>query len=125
LNTRQLPEELAFDLARRSPHPEYRMAAVLIDHRGRIFAWGWNHPSTRKLQKFHSNHCEYHAISRASRHRLPGATIVVVALRKNNNVVTAKPCENCLALILKHQIAKVVYSIPGGFKTFNPKSCYK
>lgn len=118
MDTQRLPRELAFDLARkRSPHPDYRMAAVVADRGGRIFAWGWNHPSAGTLQRFHSQHAEIHAISRANHNRLSGATIYVVGLTKAGRPILARPCDNCMAAIRKYQLAKVIYSTPTGFET--------
>jgi pyrimidine deaminase RibD-like protein len=123
LNTQRLPQELAFDLARkRSPHPEYRMGAVIVDTSGRIISWGWNH-----MENGRSVHCEIHALNRANPRRLRGATLFVAGWTKGNRPVLARPCDldknprslvpPCLPVIRKRGIARVVYSTPTGFET--------
>lgn len=123
MNTQRLPEELAFDLARkRSPHPEYRMAAVIVDKAGRIISWGWNH-----MEHSGSVHCEIHAINRANPRRLVGSTLFVVGLTNANRTIVARPCDldrsarsivpPCIPVIRKRGIARVVYSTLAGFET--------
>ncbi len=102
MNTRRLPEELNVDLLDRSTHRIYQITAVIFDRRGVIFSWGWNH---------HAQHAEHHAISRANRDRLPGATIQTLGRKKDSgNVLLSKPCPDCQRIILKAGIAKVIYS---------------
>lgn len=102
VNTRRLPEELNIDLLDRSTHKIYQITAVIFDRHGVIFSWGWNH---------HSQHAEEHAISRANRSRLPGATIQLLGRKKESgNVLLSKPCADCERIILKNGITRVIYS---------------
>lgn len=122
MDTRRLPHELAFDLARRrGSHDSWRMAAVLVDRRG-IFSWGWNH-----MDNGHSIHAEKHAIKNANPRRIPGSILWVVGLTRADRPILAKPCDldhkphrpvpRCMPLIRKYGIAKVIYSTPTGFET--------
>lgn len=84
------PETLALDLLRRS-RLNVQMAAVIIDKHDRFVSWGWNHGYI---------HAEAHAIGRANPRRLPGSFIFIAGKRrKSGNLVEAKPCPHCQALI--------------------------
>lgn len=116
MDTKRSPTSVAFALTRRSTHRKYMMAAVLVDRSGRVFAWGWNHTPGVVMEKVISLHAEHHAIIRANRARIRGATIIVVGVTKKGRVIVAKPCEHCEALIQKYGIVRVIYSTPAGFK---------
>lgn len=92
------PSELAEDLVHRSICA-VQVAAVIADKDG-IFSWGWNHVGSG-----YGTHAESHAIQRANKQRLHGATIYVAARRqRTTNPITAKPCEDCQRLIDKWQL---------------------
>lgn len=89
----RIPTALAIDLLDRSICA-VQVAAVIADSWG-IIAWGWNSSGNG-----YGWHAEAHAISRANRHRLQGASIYVAAKRyRNNRVVIAKPCEDCMTYL--------------------------
>lgn len=93
------PRELAVDLLTRSTC-KVQVAAVLADHAG-IFSWGWN-----SSWDGYGMHAEPHAITRANKRRLKGATIYVAARRKRNNkTVSAKPCDPCALWVRKWGLA--------------------
>ena len=97
------PRELAEILLNRSIC-SVQVAAVIADRHG-ILAWGWNF-----VGGGYGKHAETHAISRANRKRLEGATIYVASQRKRNGkMVTSKPCQNCQNSINLNEIAHVCW----------------
>ena len=98
------PRDLAIDLINRSSC-RFKMAAVIADGWG-IFSWGWNSSGPSGM----GMHAEEHAISRANRRRLKGATITVVGMNANGNWVLSMPCrERCLPLLMKVGIGHIVW----------------
>jgi len=86
------PRQLAQDLLPRSLC-NVQMTAVISDKHG-IFSWGWNSSGNGD-----GLHAEAHAISRANRRRLKGATITIAGVRKGRGKVISAPCMVCLAII--------------------------
>lgn len=81
-----------------------QVAAIIVASNDDIIQLGWNNMGTGL-----GIHAECHAISRADKERLPGATIYVAAKRRDRRKSTlAKPCEACQALIDKWGL-RVVY----------------
>ena len=75
-----------------------------IEKSGYILSWGWN---STGFDGF-GLHAESHAIMRANKKRLHGATIYVASLRsRNGKMVTSKPCANCQQLIDKWNLRVV------------------
>ncbi len=73
-----------------------QVGAAIEDKNG-IFSWGWNSEGSG-----FGLHAEVHAIRRANRTRLRGATIYVASMRRRNSkTVTSKPCPECQKLIDK------------------------
>ena len=90
------PRELAIAMISRS-QCSVQVGAVLADSYG-IFSWGHNHVGFDGL----GCHAEIECLRRANRRRVKQATMYIAALRKRNNkVITAKPCEHCQQLIRK------------------------
>lgn len=74
-----------------------QVGAAIEDRHG-IISWGWNFDGFDG----HGMHAEAHAVRRANKERLRGATIYVASTRRRNcKVVTSKPCEDCQRLIDK------------------------
>lgn len=96
------PRQLAIDLTNRSVCA-VRVAAVIWDATGRIITWGWNHSGTDGL----GEHAEIHALSRANRARLVGASIAVAGRRKTHTIVVSFPCANCSARVIKAGVSVV------------------
>lgn len=95
-------EQLAVDISARSGC-SVQVGAALVDANG-IFAWGWNSVGFDG----HGLHAEAHAILRANKKRLAGATIYVSSTRRRNNkIVTSKPCEDCQKLLNKWNIKAI------------------
>ena len=108
MNTSRSPRELAIDLLPRSIC-KVQVAAVLADNHG-IFAWGWN-----SIGNGSGQHAETHAISRASRERLKGATIYIASQRRwNKKPITSKPCPDCWGHIESAWLKKMVWREAGG-----------
>lgn len=87
------PGQLAIDLLSRSIC-SVQVAAVIVDRKGSIFAWGWNSCGSDG----YGEHAECAAIRRANQRRLKHATIYVAARRRDrkwDKCVTAKPCLSC------------------------------
>jgi tRNA(Arg) A34 adenosine deaminase TadA len=104
VNTRLPIEELVEIILRRSVC-RVQMGAVIYDSHG-VFAWGWNHAGENGL----GEHAEVHAMRRANKRRLAGATLVVAGrYRKSRGIVEAKPCGLCLGMALDKGLGRVVY----------------
>ena len=111
MNTRKSPKILASDLVRRSTCA-IRVSAVIADKRG-IFSWGHNHSGLTGL----GEHAEVHAIKRANKHRLYGATIYVAGVYERGTLVKAKPCPACQALIDKYHLETLYRAKSGKWET--------
>lgn len=111
MNTNKDARELVVDLCGRSSY-KIQMGAVLTDKNGRIFAWGWNHPSADGF----TEHAEAHAVSRANPSRLRGSRLTVAGKKqKNGNWVLSKPCERkCLLMAMNLGISEVEFITPSG-----------
>lgn len=95
-------KELASDILARSGCSVQVGAAIEAD--GHIISWGWNSPGFDG----YGLHAEAHAIMRANRKRLRGATIYVASIRRRNlRLVTSKPCAACQKLIDKWDLRVV------------------
>lgn len=80
------------------------MAAVIFDNHG-VFSWGWNYVDGIK-----SVHAEIHAINRANRRRLAGATIAVAGIQNSNGkLLLSLPCPACRRRIEGVGIVRIVY----------------
>ena len=95
-----------------STHTKQKMGAVITKH-GRVIGIGCNvqktHPIFADGKKSYSIHCEVNAII-SSRTDLRGTTIYVY--REINGVpALAKPCKNCLKIIVESGIKRIIYSI--------------
>ena len=120
MNTRLTARELAVALCGRS-RCWTRMAAVLSDRHG-IFAWGWNHAGPDGM----GMHAEEHAVSRANRGRLHGATITVAGFRsgaqrsRRRRFVVSAPCEErCRPLLVAAGVCTVEFvRADGSWATF-------
>lgn len=89
------PEALAMDILHRS-NCRIKVGAVLVDSKGKIFSWGWNHAGHDGF----GCHAEAHAVTRANPKRLEGSTIYVAGLRaKNGCYVPSRPCNDCERLL--------------------------
>lgn len=83
------PRKLAEALLKRSTC-SVRVAAVIADKNG-IFSWGWNN-----VGQGYGQHAEAHAITRANKKRLYGATIYVASERnRSGRTIISKPCFSC------------------------------
>jgi deoxycytidylate deaminase len=88
-------KELAIDILARS-NCSVMVGAAIEDHTG-IVSWGWN-----SVGSGYGLHAEVHAIQRANRRRLAGATLYVASMRaRTNKSITSKPCPDCQRLIDK------------------------
>lgn len=103
------PQQLAMDIARRSVC-RVQVGCVLVDRAGRVFAWGWNHAGPTGL----GVHAEQHALVRANRRRVVGATAYVAGWRGTKPVMS-RPCEDwCWWGLKALGVAKVVYTLADG-----------
>ena len=113
MNTKLDPRELVASLCNRSSC-RIKMAAVLSDRWG-VFAWGWNGSGYDGM----GQHAEEHAIGRANKNRLKGATITIAG--KGRKPVCSFPCINrCLPLILKKRIKYIVFQDADGGWNVSP-----
>lgn len=96
------PREIVIALINRSICA-VKVGAVIVDRWG-IHSWGWNSSGYTGL----GEHAEAHAIRRCNRDRMGNSTLYVGAVRmRNNKIITAKPCEECMKLI--KGIGRVIY----------------
>lgn len=90
---------LATEILSRSPCL-VQVGAAIEDKSG-IMAWGWNSPGPDGF----GLHAEEHAILRANKRRLRGATICVASKWRDSGKTTpAKPCPRCQRLIDKWEL---------------------
>lgn len=90
------PQELAISLTKRSTCA-VQVASVIWDNWG-IFAWGNNSAGSDGF----GEHAEAHAIRRANKSRLNGASIAVAGRRKRNGkIVVSLPCTDCANRVSK------------------------
>jgi cytidine deaminase len=76
-----------------------QVGAAISDRWG-IFSWGWN-----SVGDGYGQCAERHAVHRANKKRLYGATIYVAGIRnRNQRFVPAKPCVLCRKVIQKWQL---------------------
>lgn len=91
--------ELAADILARS-RCNVQVGAAIEDSNG-ILSWGWN---SAGFEGF-GLHAEAHAVMRANKKRLRGATIYVASVRERaNKVIISKPCQDCRKLIDKWEL---------------------
>ena len=103
MNTRIPAQLLAQEIAGRSSCI-VQVGAVIEDHHG-IFAWGWNHAGAG-----FGCHAERHALRRANRHRLDGATVFVAGrYRHNGHWVQSRPCPICEKALRQAGIRRVKF----------------
>lgn len=100
MNKKLNPTELALSLTTRSIC-NIKVGAVIYDDHG-IFSWGWNHSGSNG----HGECAERHAIKRANRRRLNGATICIVSVRRGKQI-TSLPCTRCALVITRAKIKYV------------------
>ena len=92
------PKELVEMLLERSICA-VQVGAVIADKQG-VFSWGWNH-----VGDGFGKHAEIHAIERANKERLLGATIYIAAKRvRTGKPITARPCYNCDPVLDKYRL---------------------
>lgn len=104
-------DELARIISQRSIC-NVKVGAIIYDKHG-VFAWGWNSSGSG-----YGLCAERHAISRANRKRLVGATILTVSMRRAKQICST-PCIKCSLAIKKAGIAKVIYaSLNGEWLTY-------
>lgn len=103
MNTKRDPKEIAESILFRSTCNVQVGSCISLN--SRIISWGWNSSGFSGF----GLHSEAHAIKRANKDRLEGATIYVASRRKaNDRIVLSKPCEACQKLIDKYEL-KVKY----------------
>ncbi len=103
--------QLAIDILARS-QCSVQVGAAISDNNG-IFTWGWNSTGPSGFGQC----AEKHAIARANKRRLTGATIYIAGIRRRNGkVVLSKPCDSCQKLIDKWQLKAVWRDVYGEWK---------
>lgn len=96
------PKQLAIDLLDRSICL-VKVSAVIFDNHG-IFAWGWNSMGVTGF----GTHAEVHAIERANKKRLKGASIAVAGKGyKSQRIISSRPCDKCRDRIMKVGINRI------------------
>ena len=104
MNKNKTPQKLAEDILHRSTC-RVKVGAVLVDPRGSIMSWGWNHAGDG-----YGCHAEIHAIMRCNPRRIKGATIYVAGIRSKTGVyVPSKPCADCGEMIRSMGLDRVYF----------------
>lgn len=89
-----------------------KMSSVITKH-GRVISFGWNiqksHPKYADGNKYYSVHAEINALIKNTTNPI-GATIYVY--REVEGIpAMAKPCNNCLAVIIEAGIKRIIYTV--------------
>jgi len=117
-----------FDLARKvsmkSDHHTFSLGAVLF--RGKqVLSVGHNHlfkthPEYSKINSLKTLHAEASCVLACRhKHNLKGATIVVYRGDSNGEFALAKPCNDCMTLLKKYGITRIIYSTHLGWNEEN------
>ena len=107
---------LAIDLAKSNPAKQ-KMAAVIVDKRGRVLSYGVNsyvstHPIQAKFGRLTGNpeaiwlHAEVSALVKL-RHK--PHTMYVARVTKDMRPAMSKPCPACSAAIIEAGVKRVIY----------------
>lgn len=104
-------------LASYSDHDQHKMAAVIIK-KNKLLGLGFNvlKTSPKSKHEFKQIHAEFSAMKRLTAEELEGSTIFVFREKRDGTPANAKPCESCLALIIKSGIKKIYYTHETGTK---------
>jgi deoxycytidylate deaminase len=106
----------AIELAEKSDLDKYHHGCVVACG-GREIATGYNSTRTRISQEnVPSTHAERSALSSLMDKDkcFSNATIYIVRINADKDLRNSKPCTDCLKLIKKLGIKKIVYSVDGG-----------
>lgn len=90
--TRKDPTEIAETILKRSVCL-VQVGSCIADKTG-VFSWGWN-----SVGKGFGLCAETHAIIRANKKRLRGATIFIAGQWAKGKIVASRPCQKCQKLI--------------------------
>lgn len=102
----------ATDLAITSEFPIFRLAAILVDSKGRMISFGTNSRKTHPMQaqcNEHSNrlHAEILTIVRAAKSpmfRPYRNTMIVSRIDRSGNPSCSYPCRNCLPALIDEEV---------------------
>lgn len=118
-STLELPNPLkvAIRMAKNSTYKQ-RLGACIVKHKRRISV-GWNNIRSngntgRDVYDYRNQyHAEFMAIM-SSPCNLEGGHIYVVRINRLGVTRLAKPCSNCIHLLIEHGIKRVTYTTNGG-----------
>lgn len=95
-----------------------KMSAALVKG-GRILSLACNRGGSTPTTPL-SRHAEYRALTRDGDRKAYGATLYVYRQHgKTGQMVLAKPCKRCMAVIQRAGVRRVIYSSPGGWVTLS------
>lgn len=57
----------------------------------------------------------YAVYPKGVRRPIAGATVYIVRIDKLGRLALARPCDNCMAELVQHQVKRIIYSVPGGY----------
>lgn len=95
---------------------QFRHGAIIV-YRNKIAAQAYNvvKPDLRCFP-FRSIHAEVHVVQKFlekySKEELRRATLFVVRINREGELMNSKPCRACSHYLCKHKVRKVVYSTP-------------
>lgn len=94
---------------------KYRHTAAIITRKGQFIALGKNTYQGGSIELpegvlFRTIHAEINALYKVSVRRLQGATILSYG-RTDVSAITARPCDNCWAVLKKLGFKKVIYTV--------------
>jgi deoxycytidylate deaminase len=101
----------AIHIAKRSPQRRFQTGCSIFKG-NKLVSCGWSHESDRTLKSYFSVHSEIHALLRANRDDLRGATAYVATLsRKSGNLAAnSKPCRGCAAALYAAGVVEVWFT---------------
>jgi len=107
--------------ARSSNHKDYHIGAVIsnkhpISHGHNIVR---THPIFADGKRWYTIHAEMHAILCAETIEIPGCSVYVYRETANGDLALAKPCDECLAVLIEVGIKNIFYTTPDGYVRVN------
>jgi deoxycytidylate deaminase len=106
---------IARKLSRRSNHKNYQIGCV-IARGGQLLGYGWNinQTHTHSPSRHKTIHAEFMATINLSS-PCNGGSAYIFRKAKNGEWAMAKPCHECYAMLKRHGIREIVYSIASSF----------
>jgi len=86
---------LAKNVSKLSPHPKYKLGAVLVVN-GKAVSVGHNQYKSHPEAKYSGIHAEICALRNSGKKRIRGSSIFVYRENKLGRLALSKPCPDCM-----------------------------